>query len=266
MKVVLSFLLFLNILCLRSQPSEYILTELAGSNFNDIVLLDDKIVLATDLAFCHEAGVTFFDTVGIRSSLMGYNSYYSIAPSIAKTKDQGSYLLTFKNESEEFYDVNQMIIYQLDHHGVIIKTRVDTTYEFDYDGQILAVNDDVIVLCGSYIYQYSEELDLIDAFRITPEPHSPYDFDIVSVDSSQLTLLRSHVVYLANSRPLIADQIVVYQDLDFSTAQVYNLTYIQGISAYTDSAVYIYGADQYLRKFDLRLLTVTDSIFWADLR
>ena len=251
---ILTFLLFLNILCLRSQSFEYVLTELAGSSFNDLVMLDGKIAVATNLGFCPGSGITLFDTVGSKLSVIGYNSYYSLAPSIAKTDDMGSYLLTFKNESEELYDVNQMTIYHLNDHGDIVNSRVDTTYEFDFDGQILAQGDQVIVLCGSYLYRYSLDLALIDSFRITPEQYSPYDYDIVNLESSKLTLVRSHEEYLVNTRPLIADQIIVCHDFDFSTAEIYDLTAIQGISAHTNSAVYVYGADYYLRKFDLNSL------------
>jgi hypothetical protein len=269
MKALLILSLLLSTISLKSQSFEYVLTEIAGSTFNDVVFLDDKIMMATNVGFCHNAGIALFDTLGNRLSVTGYTPYFSIAPSICKAEGNTSYLLTFKNESEEFYDVNQMIVHKLDQFGEVVKSRIDTTYEFDFDGQILNANNELIVLCGSYFYRYSQDLELIDTFRITAEPYSDFDYDIINIIGSQWILIRRHVEYLIDSRPLITDQIIVFDrnvnNLN-TNIENFDLTSIQGISSYTSSAVYIYGSDEYLRRFDLTSFTVSDSFAWSDIR
>ncbi|MCB0686344.1 MAG: T9SS type A sorting domain-containing protein [Saprospiraceae bacterium] len=247
-----------------SQPFEYVLTEVAGSTFNKAGVINDRIMIATNVGFCPGAGLSMFDTLGSRLFLENYNDYYSIAPSICAAGDGTMYLLTFKNESEEFYDDNQMIIYHLNQDGAVLNTRIDTA-GFDYDGQILIDNDRVVVLCGSYIYRYTHDLTLVDTFKITPETSSSYDFDLIKVDSAHWTLIRKHTEYLEDSRIMVADQIIIIDDNQFSSGQLFNLTFIQGIAAYTNSHLYVLGADQYLRKVSLSSGHVLDSILLPDL-
>ncbi|MCB0667577.1 MAG: T9SS type A sorting domain-containing protein [Saprospiraceae bacterium] len=200
--------------------------------------------------------------MGRRRSLLAYSPYYSIAPSICRDDGAGSFLLTYKNESEEFYDFNQMIIYQLDESGNIVHSRIDSTYDFDYDGEILFGGNELIVSSGADVYRFTRDLELIDSFRISSQIYE--DFDIINVDSAHLKVARKSKSSLYDPKPANIKQLITYY---FGTGQIvaFDLNDHPGVAVHSDSSLYIYGSDKFLRRLDLTSFTVRDSIFWSDL-
>lgn len=262
MQAVLIVSICLTVTGLRSQTFEYVLTEIAGTTLNNLAYHDDQYMLASNLGFCNAAGIVLFDTLGGRRSLLAYSPYYSIAPSICMDDGAGSFLLTYKNESEEFYDVNQMIIYHLDESGNIVHSRIDSTYDFDYDGEILFEGNELIVSSGADVYRFTPDLELIDSFRISSQIYE--DFDIINVDSSHLMVARKRKSSFYDPKPASVKQLITYY---FGTGEIvtYDLNDDRGVAVHSENNLYFYDSDKFLRRLDLTSFTVRDSILWSGL-
>lgn len=238
---------------LQAQSFEYVLTEFTGANLNQSVTVKDKIYVSADLGMCSDAGMLVFDTAGTFLHEKLFRRYFSIAPSLIYADSNNSlYILTFWNESEEFYDTTEMEIYQVDLEGNIIsqsRLLLEDGYSFygELKAKIFIQNDTLLVFDGRSVYRYDLELEFIDQYDISDDIYER--FKVHQVVDNQ--------VYFSGIDQRSGD-LTDIRSIDLTTDSLRYHIDLQGmVSAVTDQGVFVYGIDHALSYFAFQTREMT---------
>ncbi len=258
--LLLAWLLFSTVaLC---QDFEYVYSQHEMSRFYDAVHLGDKIFVAADLDQCPGSGYLIFDTLGKLVEEHVIASYFSVTPAmVLDTFRDLVHLITFTNESEELYDVTQVILTSLNSQAEIVQSMTDTVEYFpavdDFSNTSLVVNSDYLIFSnGNNLHFYSATLDT-SFVRLLPKPDDA-TYHIGMVDENELLIYTGDPQYKPGGSYFRFDSLWYYH----ITNDAMELSVIENSKEIhlVNKSLYAIGEDHILRKYNCRGSTPIDSL------
>ena len=257
MKTLFTMSLSLTTILGYSQIFEYVFTEIGRAEFSEVVVVGDKILMAANLSECPGAGIAVFDDSGQFLSETILEDYYSVAPSITYHEQSGhSYLLTFRNESEERYDVDQMIIYRIDQNGNVLDSHRDTVVASHYlTGKIVALDSVLIVQQKNEVYWYSLSFEALDTLYL---PDEIREYEMVYADEDRL-VFTSMVRNGETDYTYLIDQLIDYR-IPLDSLNITGLSSFKKSLSLAGSNLFFYGVDNSLQKYPYGTDSIQESI------
>lgn len=257
MKTLFTFSLVINVILGYSQIFEYVFTETGRADFSELVAVGDKILMAANLSECPGAGIAVFDDNGQFLTDTILEDYYSVAPSITYHEQSGiSYLLTFRNESEEGYDVDQMIIYKIDQNGNVIDRHRDTVSPLNFStGKIVALDSVLIVHKGNEVYWYSLSFEALDTLYL---PDENREYEMIYADAERL-MFTTKVRNEETNFEYLIDQLIDYM-IPLDSLNITGLNPFKKSVSVSGNSVFFYGLDNSLQKYPYGLDSIQESI------
>ncbi len=217
-----------------------------------------KIFIASNLGQCHHAGLTVLDTTGNVDTIIWLDRYYSVAPSICyDPEDNTLFLFYHRDESEEGYAADELILVALDTSARILRSKVDTVPVLDITGSMKLWRDQLIIENGGDLLFYNKEFELTKTLSVVT-----HGFGGVDLLSSEQWLVAVKPVWIfpGDSDGLqVTDTIYVYEESKdtFLLLPIKSTTRPSGL---IDSKLFLHDLDNVLRIFDLNTGDYTDSI------